>query len=264
MMYDDGYASYDQVLRWLQITDGLQPMSTVTVRYAGQTSKQRPWDRHLKGVSSDDESSFIVRFLRSLASYCPNVLSSATVQTLVRVSTNVKLLGMDIDLQEMALIVLLGDGALNFEAGGKSSMNVTADDHAAFAKLGVGSTTIPARGEPEETTEFVQLLRNELLTCPTTMRKAVKKYGRNVRQYVNADESTTTEKHLFTDQTQRVMVKQAIPKVLPGKLTAALLILGSDIGELQDNQTTAFFEGASRASNAALECFTRLALWEKP
>lgn len=172
----------------------------------------------------------------------------------MRVSVNVRLFDRDADLQDMVLIALLGDSAPNLEAGGKSSMNVAADDHATFEQLEL------------EDTELLKPLHSELVPCSTTMRQTVKKYGCDVRRYVDAKESTI-EYHECKDHSQRVVIQQAIPKVLLGSGlssgSAVMLVLGPDIGKLQDNRATPFFEGSSRASKAVLNCFAHFALWEQ-
>jgi hypothetical protein len=246
-LVDDGYGSFDQVPYWLKITDDMDIKSKITLRYCGQT-KNRPWDRHVADVSSSAESSFIVRFFRLLAKTCPNVLSNTTVQTVTRVSTAFKLLAKDLDLQEQVLIALFGDGTLNIEAGGNASMNVTGDDHAAFTQL--------------RSKNLVKLLQEGLQPCSVTLRDAVHQYASAVRKYVRANPSTTDgTRYEFTGQTENTIALQGTPSVLSGN--AVMITLGSDIGELQANQASAFFEGASRASVAVSDCYNYFALWEQ-
>jgi len=248
-MVEDGYGSYDQVSVWLKNTDEMEPTSTITVRYCGK-STNRPWDRHYNDVMSSAESSFIVRFLRMVSKRCPDVLAEATVQIVTRISTTFKRLAQDIDITEQVLIVLFGDGILNIETGGDSSMKITGDDHTAFTNLG--------------NVNLVKLLRDELRPCPPLMRQAVEQYAGAVRKYVDANESTTnSNKFQFTDETERIITQQGTPKVLPGTSAAVMVTLGSDIGELYENKASPFFAGASKASRAVSDCYNYFALWEQ-
>jgi hypothetical protein len=247
-MVDDGYGAGDRIPLWLQITDDMDPKSYVTLRYCGQT-KNRPWDRHVADIYSTVTTGFLARFFRTVAKWCPDVLSHATVETVVRANADFKQPAKSIDLREQVLIALFGDGTLNVEAGGKDSMNITNEDHVAFLALG--------------TTNLVDSLDRKTDFPPQRIYDGVSSYARAVRQYVNDNPSTTGDgRYVFSGDTEDIIAQQAIPTVLPDS-SAVMVTLGSDIGELQENQATPFFEGSSRAAGAVVDCYNHFALWEQ-
>jgi hypothetical protein len=247
-MVDDGYGSGDKIPLWLQITDDMEPKSYVTLRYCGQT-KNRPWDRHVADIYATATTGFLARFFRTVGKWCPDVLSHATVETVVRANVDFRQPAKSTDLREQVLIALFGDGTLNVEAGGKDSMNVTNEDHVAFLALG--------------STNLLDALEKKTAPPSQTIYDGVYSYAKAVRQYVTANPSTTSDgKYVFSRETEDIIAQQAIPTVLPDS-SAVMVALGSDIGELQENQATPFFEGSSRAAGAVVDCYNHFGLWEQ-
>jgi hypothetical protein len=247
-MIDDGFGSNDRLPIWLQVTDDMDAMSYVTLRYCGQT-KNRPWDRHVADIYATTTAGFLAGFFRTVAKWCPEVLTHAKVDTVVRANADFKQTAKSIDLLEQILIVLFGDGALNVEAGGRDSMNVTEENQVTFLALG--------------STNLVNSLRKHTYPPSQTIRNGVTDYARAVRQYVDANSSTTSDnKYIFNDETEDIIARQAVPSVIAGS-SAVMVTLGSDIGELQENCAAPFFEGGSRASGAVVDCYDHFSLWEQ-
>ena len=252
-LVDDGFGSIEQVTRWLEQLENLPLLSYVVVRYCGKP--QGPaWTRHSADIYSSTSTRFIVRFFRRIGSLCPNVLAQAIVQTVVPITTTFKLSTKEADLQDSVLIALFGDSTLNLEAGGgQGSITLTEADHSAFISLGP-TESVHSR------TAGKGLLLTALRPQPDT-NKAVAEYAAAVRAYVDEHPDSTKGRYEYTDQTQETVVKQATTSMLPE--ASALVTIGSDFGEVEDNRIVPFFEGSSRSAVAIQDCFNQFAQWEQ-
>jgi hypothetical protein len=185
--------------------------------------------------------------VKTLGQLCSEVLANATVQVVVGASTELPLPAMLLNLYEQALIALFGDGSLNLQAGGKDTMTFNDEDQAAFVSL---------------RTDTVNLLQQYTQPCPSTMVAGITRYASDVRAYVEANPSTRGGKgRLFTDNTEEMIRRQGTPSILSSS-SAVLVTLGSDIGELHENQEESFFEAGGRAADAAIACYNRFCMWE--
>lgn len=242
----DGYDMHERAFDWLQRFEGKDDNSYVTLRYCGQT-KNKPWGRHVSDIYSTSLSEFLGRFFKLLGKRCPDVLSSATVQTVVRASTELPLSYTHLNFREQVLIALFGDGVLNLQARGKNLMSFTDEDQTTFFSLG---------------SDTVTLLEKHTQACSSATAASVAQYITDVGKYVGANPSTKGQKkHAFTDAVQYILLRQAIPSVIPNH-SAIMVTLGSDVGELHKNHEDEFFQAGGQAANSAAVCYNYFATWE--
>lgn len=245
-LLDDGYDMNDRVFTWIERIE-LEPENAyVTLRYCGQT-QNRPWDRHVSDIYSTSLKSFVGRFLKTVGKWCSQVLSEAVVQVVSGATATVPLTVDILDLREQVLIALIGDGSLNTEAGGKDIMYFTDADHDLFIALD---------------TDAVASLK-ELQPCSFGTKDGIQRYTSAVRTYVQHHPSTTGgKKRFFSDYTENMLFEQGLPKVLSDG-SAVLVTLGSDIGELHNDNESPFFEAGGRTADAVSTCYNHLGFWER-
>jgi hypothetical protein len=243
-----GHELGGRVFEWLERLEHLDDHAYVTLRYCGQT-KNKPWDRHVSDIYSTSLSGFLARFFRTVALYCPEVLSRATVQVVRLAGLEVKLHAALVNLREQVLIALFGDGVLNAQPGGKDVMKFTEEDRTAFLSL---------------QSDTAKLLENHTQKCSSTMQAAITEYIDEVQRYVGENSSTRGgNKYPFTSKVKNMLLQQAIPVVLSDPHPYTIMVtLGSDIGELHENHQSPFFEAGGRAADAAASCYNHFVHWE--
>jgi hypothetical protein len=247
-MMQAGHELGGRVFGWLERLEYLDNHAYVTLRYCGQT-KNRPWDRHVSDIYSTSLSGFLPRFFKTVALYCPEVLSKASVQVVRLAGLEVKLHPAHVNLREQVLIALFGDGVLNAQAGGKDVSKFTEEDRTAFLSLESDTTN---------------LLEAHTQKCPPAMQASIGQYIAQIQSYVETNPSTRGGvKYAFNDQIKNMLSQQAMPVVLSKSYQCAVMVtIGSDIGELHENHQARFFEAGGRAADAAASCYNHFVHWE--
>jgi hypothetical protein len=248
-MLHDGYDMNEHIFVWLERIDEMSDIAYMTLRYCGQ-SKNRPWDRHVSDVYSTSLRSFLGQFLKTIGLICPSVLESARVQVVVHASATFGMpMGPNMqDLNEQVLIALFGDGVLNSEAGGHDTIALTQEDRDIFDAL--QTRTISA----------LKLAR----PCSLVTQQELRRYARDVRAYVSRNPTTTkgqSKRHQFSDTTESMLVKQGTPLVLSND-SAAMVTLGSDLGDTHEEDDVPFFEAGGRSADLVTTMYNNFAHWE--
>jgi hypothetical protein len=212
-MYEQGFGTHDRIHYWQKrIAEESDDDATYTLRYCGQTTGS-PWERH-RGDMYNQLQSFFGRFLRVLGQTADGikVLSCAHVHSIAGVLAQVA--ADKSDLREQILIAIFGDGALNTQAGGKDVITLFREDRDNFDRLRTNTT---------------RLFMTETRSYTKTEVEALQEYSRAVHKYVGKNPSTT-KTGLFTDQTEAIILRQAIPSVLSNG-SAVMVTIGSDLRE---------------------------------
>lgn len=247
-MLHDGFDMDPHIFLWMERIEDVNTANTsyLTLRYCGQT-KNKPWDRHQSDMYNKELRSFMGQFYKTAGMLRPSVLAEAKVYTVVDVSSPTPMTQEEIDIQEQVLITAFGDGVLNTQPGGKDIIQLTKEDKETFATL--RTTTSRLLSDTKE--------------APPVIKQVIRDYASQVRQYVNANPTTTSgrAKHTFTKATADMLCQQGVPRVLVDGSTP-LVTLGSDIGDTHDDDTSGFFEAGGRSADVVTTFYNHFAYWE--
>lgn len=200
----------------------------------------------MKGIKS-----FMGQFNRQLSMVCEDVLKNATIEVMEHATADLSLSKYILDRREQILILLLGDGALNTQIGGKDIIVLKSDDHELFSL--VQTRTISA---------FKKIKQEGL--SPNALRSRLGQWSKQVQTY--ADKHPTTRQghrklHIFSDENRITTLKEGFPIVLRDG-SAVMVQVGSDIGDLHSEEGGTFWEAQGRSKHAMHHIINHLGYWE--
>ncbi|KAF1997087.1 hypothetical protein P154DRAFT_622691 [Amniculicola lignicola CBS 123094] len=165
------------------------------MRYSGQTTGQRAWDRHHNDCSSRS-SGYTNCFLQKTTQMFPHIIKGTVVEEITPTKAHDLTPQQLLDVREQVMIALFGDGCLNVEARGKHLFVIQEDEQHAFESL---------------RTESTKLLRARSKPCSKAVRQFISTYGMDVQAYANAHPTTGTNILPIMDDMKQVIIEQVLP-----------------------------------------------------
>lgn len=230
----------------------LQSEDNVTVRYIGQTTRMRAWDRHMNDVWHKTNPNLPCRFSRTLKSTYPAVLKTVRVQEFAD-AEDITLSGIPmIDFHERFFIAVFRGGLLNTSLGGtSSSWGPSGIDVKLFRSLG---------------TDTFRLLQRTVHAPNDNDIRLANAYAAFVKGYVEEqNESTGLREQVFTKELEELLTQQGLGGKFENGFSPICFIAEKFPIKVLKTVPKAFFLAGlqGRQTGIALTAFNSFASWEQ-